>query len=375
MIQEPNDHGQSGDVEILQSLRAEVNQLIARTRPGLTGSVVLGIGFLLWLLSGIYTVGPGERGVVLTFGRLTALTNPGLQYRLPMPFQSHDSVDVAQVRRAEIGFVSTPQGLQAVPREALMLTGDENIVLLELFVQYVIQDPVKYLFKVRGGAATLRSGAEVALRSEVGQHPVESTMTEGRVTVQTAVQARLQRFLDSIDSGIVVTEARLLTVDPPPEVRDAFLEVVRAFEDRDRLVRQADAYRERVLPEARGEAVSMVREAEGYRESRILRAQGDADRFIHTLNEYQQAPAVTRERLYLEMIERTLPNTERIVVDTQGNGVSTLFPLRPLVSAEQADATNLAPGSTAPRPSPTPAPRPSPTPAPRPSPTPAPAPR
>ena len=363
------DRGQSDEVDIFQSLRAEFNQLIARTRMSLIGSVALGIAFLLWLVSGIYTVGPGERGVVLTFGSLTAITNPGLQYRLPMPFQSHDVVDVAQVRRAEIGFVSTAQGLQAVPREALMLTGDENIVHLELFVQYVIQDPVKFLFKVRNGPATLRSGAEVALRSEVGQHPVESTMTEGRVVVQSAVQARLQRFLDSIDSGIVVTEARLLTVDPPAEVRDAFLEVVRAFEDRDRLMRQADAYRERVLPEARGEAARMVREAEGYRESRILRAQGDADRFIHTLNEYQQARVVTRERLYLEMIERTLPNTERIVVDTQSGGVSSLFPLRPLVNTGQSPAANTVPGPSAPRPSPTP--RPAPTP--RPTPTPAPA--
>lgn len=346
----PNNRGQSEEVDIFQSLRAEVSQLIARTRMGLIGSVVLGIASLLWLASGIYTVGPGERGVVLTFGRLTALTNPGLQYRLPAPFQSHDVVDVAQVRRAEIGFVSTPQGLQVVPREALMLTGDENIVLLELFVQYVIQDPVKFLFKVRNGPATLRSGAEVALRSEVGQHPIESTMTEGRVIVQSAVQTRLQRFLDSIDSGIVVTEARLLTVDPPTEVRDAFLEVVRAFEDRERLVREAEAYREKVLPEARGESARMVREAEGYRESRILRAQGDADRFIHTLNEYHQAPAVTRERLYLETIERTLPNTERVVVDTRDGGVSSLFPLRPLVN------TQPAPGSTAPRPALTPAP-------------------
>lgn len=356
-MQGPNDRGQSNEVDILQSLQAEVNQLIARARVGLIGSVALGIASSLWLLSGIYTVGPGERGVVLTFGRLTALTSPGLQYRLPVPFQSHDVVDVAQVRRAEIGFVSTPQGLQVVPREALMLTGDENIVLLELFVQYVIQDPVKFLFKVRSGAATLRSGAEVALRSEVGQHPVESTMTEGRVIVQSAVQARLQRFLDSIDSGIVVTEARLLTVDPPTEVRDAFLEVVRAFEDRERLVREAEAYRERVLPEARGESARMVRDAEGYRESRILRAQGDADRFVHTLNEYHQAPAVTRERLYLETIERTLPNTERIVVDTQSSGVSSLFPLRPLVNTQQAPATNPASGSAAPRPAPTPAQR------------------
>jgi membrane protease subunit HflK len=346
-MQEPRSRSGAEEIDVFQVLRAEANQLIGRARFKATAAIAAGLVGLVWLLSGVYAVGPGERGIVLTFGRLTGMTNPGLNYRIPWPVQSHMIVDVSQVRRAEVGFISTPNGVQPVPQEALMLTGDENIVHLELFVQYVIQDPVKYLFRMRDGSATLHNAAEVALRSAVGQHPIESTMTEGRVTVQTEVQNRLQRVLDALDSGIVVTEARLLTVDPPNEVREAFLEVVRAFEDRERLVREAEAYRERALPEARGEAARVVQEAEGYKASRIIRAQGEADRFMHQLDEYQRAPGVTRERLYLETIERALPSTERIIVDT--GGVSPLFPLRPLISSENstaaASASPAAPGA------------------------------
>jgi membrane protease subunit HflK len=313
--------------------------------------------------SGIYTVGAGERGVVLTFGALSGITEPGLNYRIPWPIQSHHAVDIATVRRAEIGFRTTADSVRQVPEAALMLTGDENIVHLELFVQYVVQDPAKFLFQVRNAEQVLANAAEVALRSEVGQHPIESTMTEGRVTVQAAVRNRLQTLLDGIDSGLQVTEARLLTVDPPREVREAFLEVVRAFEDRERIVREAEAYAERVIPEARGEAARMTQEAEAYREQRVIRAQGDADRFTAVLDEYRHAPAVTRERLHLEAIERALAQTEKVIVDTDA-GATTLLPLRPLMAGVAAAAPaepSAAPSAPAPAPRPTPTAAPTPT--------------
>jgi modulator of FtsH protease HflK len=299
-------------------------------RFGAKRLALIGMGgiLVLWLISGVFTVGASERGVVTTFGKVNRIQEPGLHYRLPWPIEGSHIVDVATVRRAEIGF-STRAG-RPVLEEALMLTGDENIVHVELFVQYVVNDPVKFLFRVRDPEVVLRNAAEAALRSEVGQRPIEFTQTEGRVEVQDAVRVRLQTLLDSYNSGIVVTEARLLTVDPPEEVQDAFLEVVRAFEDRDRLVQEAEAYAARVVPEARGEAARMLQEAEGYKERRTLDAEGNATRFLLVLLEYRTAPQVTRERLYLEAIERALHNSEKIILDTAGGNALPLLPLRPL---------------------------------------------
>jgi membrane protease subunit HflK len=284
---------------------------------------------LLWLASGLYVVGPGERGVTLLFGRVVGQTEPGLRYRAPGPIQQHRVVDVATVRRAEVGFRAEGGTTRAVPSEALMLTGDENIVDVQLFVQYLVGDPVKFLFHARNPELALRSAAEVALRAAVGQNTIDYTMTEGRVEVQDRVKGQLQELLDLYSTGLLVTEARLLVVDPPKEVKEAFHDVVRAWEDRERLIKEAEGYAEGVIPKARGEAVQMLRHAEGYREQRLIRARGDADRFVRIHGEYQKAEVVTRDRLYLEMIDRVLPNTRTIVLDSRANG-SGVVPLLPL---------------------------------------------
>lgn len=290
---------------------------------------ILGIGagviVLIWLATGIFTVGASERGVVTTFGRVTDIREPGLHYRLPWPFQNRHIVDVATVRRTEIGFNSAAGA--PVLREALMLTGDENIVHVEMFVQYVVTDPEAFLYRVRDPELVLRNAAETALRSEVGQRPIEFTQTEGRVEVQDAVRVRLQAALDLYGAGISVTETRLLTVDPPEEVQDAFLEVVRAFEDRDRLVQEAEGYAARVVPEARGQAAQILEQAEAYRERRTLEARGQADRFNLILDEYRLAPEVTRERLYLETIERVLKGVDKILL---GAGSEDVLPFLPI---------------------------------------------
>lgn len=292
-------------------------------------TAVLAGAALLWLASGLYVVGPGERGVVLLFGHAVAETEPGLRYRLPAPIQGHRVVDVATVRRAEVGFRADRGSTRSVPSESLMLTGDENIVDVQLFVQYLVRDPVKFLFRARHPEFALHSSAEVALRAAVGENSIDYTMTEGRVEVQDRVKKQLQDLLDLYGTGLLATEVRLLVVDPPKEVKEAFHDVVRAWEDRERLIKEAEGYAEGVVPKARGEAVQMLRVAEAYREQRLIRARGDADRFVRILGEYRKAEAVTRDRLYLEMVDRVLPKTRTVVVDSRADG-SSVVPLLPL---------------------------------------------
>jgi membrane protease subunit HflK len=321
----PPQGGASDLEQYLEPLR----RLVARWGRRRLVLAIAGVVALLWLLSGLYVVGPGERGVVLLFGRVVDQTESGLRYRLPTPFQSHHLVDVATVRRAEIGFRTERSGSSTTPGESLMLTGDENIVDVQLFVQYLVQDPEKFLFRARQPELALRSSAEVALRAAVGQTDIDYTMTEGRVEVQDRVKKQLQELLDLYGTGLLATEARLLVVDPPKEVKEAFHDVVRAWEDRERLIKEAEGYAEGVLPKARGEAVQMLRVAEGYREQRLIRARGDSDRFVRILSEYKKAEAVTRDRLYLEMIDRVLPRTKTVVVDSRGDRGSVV-PLLPL---------------------------------------------
>jgi len=211
-------------------------------------AVILG----LWLASGIYVVGPGERGIERLFGRVMSQTDPGLRYRLPWPVQSHDVVDTARVRRTEIGFRTERGTTRPVPGEALMLTGDENIVDVQLIIQYLVQDPAKFLFGARDPERALLASVEVALRAAVGQNTIDRTMTEGRVEVQDRVKKSLQELLDQYNTGLLATEVRLLTVDPPREVREAFHDVVRAWENREQLIKEAEGYREEVVPKARG---------------------------------------------------------------------------------------------------------------------------
>ncbi len=325
---------------------------ISRTlRPWLSSRLIwaLLIGMVgLWLLSGFYMVGPGERGLVLTFGRLTGHSEPGLHYRLPAPIQSNFVVDTARVRTAEIGYRSEADGQNVVLEEAQMLTGDENMVVVQLFVQYLVQDPVAYLFHVRDAEAVLKASAEIALRSTVGQNTIDFTMTEGRVQAQEQVKAQLQELLDRYRTGLLVTEARLLAVDPPAEVRDAFHDVVRAFEDRERLVKEAEGYAEQVVPAARGEAAQMVLEAEAYREQRLIRAEGDAARFLALLAEYRKAPEVMRERLYLESIERVLSGVDIFVLETGPGGVLPFLPLTDLTPAAPPVVVPAEPEAPAP---------------------------
>ena len=341
------DRGQrDGDVPLADELFQRVEELkgsVERFTSGKGLWVIAALILLLWLGSGLYVVGPGERGVVLLFRKATEQTEPGLRYHLPWPVQSHEIVDIAQVRRAEVGFRTVAAetlsrdargNARTVPQEALMLTGDENIVELQFFVQYRIQDPIKFLFGANDPEGILHTSAEVALRSAVGRNTIDYTMTDGRVEVQEQAKSALQELLDTYQTGLLVSEARLLVVDPPSEVRDAFHDVVRALEDRDRLVKEADGYREGVVPNARGEAAQMIQQAEGYKAQRVIRAQGDAARFLNILAEYDKAKAITRDRLYLESVERIMPTMEKFILHSgERGGVLPLLPLKELVTS------------------------------------------
>ena len=315
---------------LLDDLAMKIQEKMARFGGKRIFLILFAVVIGIWLASGIYMVGPGEEGVIRQFGKEVDRTPPGLRYRLPSPFQTHDIVHLIRIRRAEIGFRTDHAGkIRPELREALMLTGDENIVDAQLFVQYVVKDPSKFLFRVKDPELTLKATGEVALRSVVGRNTIDYTMTEGRVVVQDEIKKYLQLLLDDYQTGLMVTEARLLVVDPPEEVKDAFHDVVRAWEDRERVMRIAEGYREDLIPKAKGEATQMVRTAEAYKEQRVIRAQGDAAKFLDVLKAYQKAREVTRERLYLETLERILPGKEKYILPTAGkDSVLKWLPLK-----------------------------------------------
>ncbi|MGQ9648111.1 MAG: FtsH protease activity modulator HflK, partial [Thermodesulfobacteriota bacterium] len=323
----------------LDEVAIKIQQRMARWGGKKILLILIAIVIGIWLASGIYVVGPGEMGVIRQFGKEVDQTPPGLRYRLPYPIQTHDVVDLAKVRRAEVGFRTDQTGRSRPElRESLMLTGDENIVDAQLFVQYVVKDPSQFLFRVRTAEMVLKTSAEVALRSVVGRNTIDYTMTEGRVVVQDEIKKYIQTLLDEYQTGLLVTEARLLVVDPPEEVKDAFHDVVRAWEDRERLMREAEGYREDIIPKARGEVAQMVRSAEAYKEQRVIRAQGDATKFLDVLRAYRKAKEVTRERLYLETLDKILPGKEKYVLPPEGkDSVLKWLPLKEAIAIKEGN--------------------------------------
>lgn len=279
---------------------------------------------VLWLASGIYSVDPGHVGVVRTFGKETSRAEPGLNYRIPWPFQRADVVSVDQVRRIEVGF----RGGQRVNEESLMLTGDENIVEAQIVVQYRVADPSRFLFRLRDPEMALHAATEVALRSTVGSMTIDQVMIEERARVQDDARVFIQRLMDAYQSGLIITEVKLQAADPPDAVRDAFHDVVRAREDKEKLINQAKGYQADILPKARGEAQKILREAEGYQEKRVLIAQGEASRFLSVLTEYEKSRDVTRDRLHLETMEKILPGVDKVILD--GDVGQRLLPLMPM---------------------------------------------
>ena len=248
------------------------------------------------IYSSFYTIDPGEVGVIQRFGKLSSYSDPGLHLKIPV-VDKLTVVDVEKVRRIEIGFRSDRSRISIV-QESLMITKDENIVDAQAIIQWKIKDPGNYLFKVWNVESTIKSTAEVALRSSMGVTNIDDALTTGRDLIQSNTRAFLQKLLDSYSSGVAITDVKLQIVDPPEEVKDAFNEVVRAKEDKEKLINNAKGYFEDVIPKARGEAEKMIRQSEAYREQRISKAQGDVARFNQIYSEYRKDKETTKTRIY-----------------------------------------------------------------------------
>ncbi len=314
---------------------------VRRIVPGGFGTgtgiaIVLIAIFVIWLASGFYRVLPDEVGIVLRFGAYNRTTQPGLNYHLPSPIETALTPSVTRVNRTEIGYrtsdTTSGRGVatRQLPEEALMLTGDENIVDINFAVFWVIKNAKAYLFNIRDPEMTVKSAAESAMREVIGETPIASALSEGRGKIETETQTLLQSLLNDYGSGIEITEVQLQRVDPPGPVIDAFRDVQRAIADRARLRNEAEAYANDIIPRARGDAVRITQEAEAYRQQVTARALGDAGRFDEVYKAFKAAEDVTQLRLYLETMEDIFRNTNKVIVDKSAQGGSGVLPYLPL---------------------------------------------
>ena len=282
----------------------------------LLGGIILAL--IIWAVTGFYTVQPGQVAVLKMFGKYNSEQGPGLNWFFPGPIGSKTIVNVDEIRRLELGF----RGESSVPVESLMITGDENIVDVRLLVQFDIKDPVNFLFQaVDPAGITMRDVAETSLRQVVGSRAIDDVLTDKKEDVQAETKDLIQNLLDEYKVGINIREVKLQGVNPPSQVQDAFDDVVRAKEDKEKIINLADAYEESVLPTARGEAAKLIEIAEADKTERINLATGQAERFKAILSEYLKAPDITRQRLYLDAMEDILPNVTKYIVDPGTNVV------------------------------------------------------
>jgi modulator of FtsH protease HflK len=299
--------------------------------------ILVGI-VVVWLLTGFYTVRPNEVGLNLIFGRYVGQTTQGLNYNVPYPIGQVIKPDVTQVNRTEVGYRSGAQGGRAVDvlEESLMLTGDENIVDIDFDVQWQI-DPARadqYVFNIQNPEGTIKAVAESAMREVIGRRDIQAILTIEQGEISLEVQQLIQASLDAYRAGVIVRVVQLQAAVPPAQVREAFFDVNAAQQDLVRLQNEAETYASRVVPEARGQAAQIVQEAEAYRERAVNDAEGQASRFIQVYEEYAQAPAVTRERLFLETMERVFAGTDKVIIDQNGNGQGVV-PYLPLTEIQR----------------------------------------
>ncbi len=299
--------------------------------------IVLLIALIVWLLSGIYIVDPAERGVVLRFGAYQTETTAGPHWHLPYPIETVKIVNVDQIRTVEIGGRNNA--------ESLMLTKDENIVDVEIATQYKVKSAHEYLFSVADPDETLRAVIESALREVVGHNNMDFVLTEGRNEVVSRVKKLAQKKLDEYKTGLIITSVNLQDAQPPEQVQAAFADVVKAREDRERLINEAQAYANGVIPVARGKAARELEEASAYHDQVIARAKGEADRFTSIVTAYQQAPAVTRERMYIEAITNVLAKTTKVLVGSDSANNLMYLPLDKMVGGSQTMTAPFIPSS------------------------------
>ncbi|WP_034297710.1 FtsH protease activity modulator HflK [Herbaspirillum sp. RV1423] len=311
---------------------------------GIGAGVIAIIVAFLWLASGFFIVQEGQTAVVMTFGKYSHTTLPGFNWRWPYPVQSHEIVNVSQVRTAEIGYRSNAKNKQL--KEALMLTDDENIIDIQFAVQYKLKNAAEWLFNNRDQDETVRQVAETAIREIVGRSKMDFVLYEGREKVALDVGQLMQQILDRYKSGVQITNVTMQGVQPPEQVQAAFDDAVKAGQDRERQKNEGQAYANDVIPKASGASSRLLEEAEAYRSRIVANAEGDAARFKQVLDEYQKAPAVTRDRMYLETMQQIFSNTTKVMVDAKSGNNLLYLPLDKLI--QQTDSTAAKPTTPSP---------------------------
>jgi membrane protease subunit HflK len=289
---------------------------------------------LIWAATGFYRVNPQQQGVVLRFGEWVRTSPPGLHYHLPYPIETVLTPEVTRDNRIEIGFrdvSGNSSSRRDIADESQMITGDENIVDIDFVVFWRIADAGQYLFNLAEPDETIKVTAEAVMREIIGRTPIQTALTEGRQDIQVQARQQLQDLLNEYGAGVRVRDVQLLAVDPPADVIDAFNEVQRARQDRDRLKNEAEAFSNDIVPRARGEAAKLVAEAEAYQAEVVNRATGDASRFNQIFQAYLKDKDVTKERIYIETVEEIFSNVDKIIIDSDaGNGVVPYLPLKEL---------------------------------------------
>lgn len=322
--------------EILRQGQDRLRRILPGGSVGGTGLALVLLAIVgLWLVSGFYRVLPDEQGVVLRFGKFDATTQPGLNYHWPYPIESALTPKVTRVNRIDVGMRTSGEdpdvrrsgAARDVPEESLILTGDENIVDVDFSVFWVIKDAGEYLFNIQNPAGTVKAVAESAMREIIGTSDIQPILTQARQKTETAVQELMQATLDGYKSGIQITQVQLQKVDPPAQVIDSFRDVQAAKADQERLRNEAEAYANKVIPEARGDAARILQAAEAYKQQTIAEAQGQAARFTSVLDEYKNAPDVTRERIFLETMEKVFVGKNKIIIDKGAGGTQGSFPI------------------------------------------------
>jgi len=305
--------------------------------PSLKGLGLLAVGALaLWSASGFYIVDEGNRGVEMRFGEYIATSQPGLNWHLPSPIEKVEIINISQQRFLEVGYRSggnRQRSMGSVAKEALMLTKDENIVDIRLAVQYQVSDAKRYLFNISNPISTLKQVTESVERGVIGANTMDFVLTEGRSRVVADIKVEIQKVLDSYEAGIQITSVNLQDAQPPEQVQSAFEDAIKAREDKQRLINEAEAYANDIVPKARGAAARVTQEAEGYKSRIISAAVGDVSRFTQILKEYKKAPQITRQRIYLDTMEEVMSGTDTVMVDVKGANNMMYLPLDKLAAA------------------------------------------
>jgi membrane protease subunit HflK len=320
---------------------------------GIGAGLIAGVLALLWLGSGFFIVQEGQQAVVSSFGKFSHTADAGFQWRMPYPFQSHETVAVTQLRSVEVGRNSVVQSTGL--RDSSMLTQDENIVDIRFTVQYRLKDARAYLFENRNPDDAVVQAAESAVREIVGKSTMDSVLYEQRDAIANELVKSIQTQSDRLNTGILIVNVNVQNVQAPDQVQAAFDDAFKAGADRERLKNEGQAYANDVIPKAQGTAARLREEAEGYKSRVVAQAEGDSQRFASVLVEYQKAPAVTRDRLYLDTMQQVYSSVSKVLVDSRGNSNLLYLPLDKLMQAAGATVAAPAPAETAPSPAPAPA--------------------